>query len=194
MSLSAKEKLGWKGALRVLRDTRWKKDVKLAFCLCLVTFLLLAWVWNYQWVDLLKSITKALLSIYGGLLGVSIAAYAVVLSMPHMKKIMGVILPGRSCSLYAQTYAQLTLYLILQVFSMLGAFIVSLFFVEPATVEPAIMMRSTGSSGLDSAVNMLALFILLSTFLYQLILIKDTFIMIYNGAIYSEATSCEERS
>ena len=189
MSLSAKEKLGWKGVLRVLRDTRWKKDVKLAFCLCLVTFLLLAWVWNYQWVDLLKSVTQALLSIYGGLLGVSIAAYAVVLSMPHMKKIMGVILPGRSCSLYAQTYAQLTLYLLLQVFSMLGAFIVSLFFVEPAT-----MMRSTGSSGLDSAVNILALFILLSTFLYQLILIKDTFIMIYNGAIYSEATSCEEKS
>ena len=183
MRLSAKEKLGWKGIFKVLRGTHWRSDIVWSTGITLFSFFLLAWSWEWRWLDLLNKATKSLLSLYGGLLGISMAAYALLLGMPHLKRIMGIVLPGKSSSLYAQTHAQFTLCLLLQLFSLLGVLITSLLLGSGAT------RRSTDFVCLDKVINALILFILLFSFLYQVILMKDTFILIYNGAIYAEAIS-----
>ena len=92
MILSAKEKLGWRGMFRVLRCTRWKSDVVWSLLITVSIFLILSLSWGCDWIGLLDKITQSLLSIYGGLLGVSIAAYALLLGLPHLRRIMGIIL------------------------------------------------------------------------------------------------------
>lgn len=187
MILSAKEKLGWRGMFRVLRCTRWKSDVVWSLLITVSIFLILSLSWGCDWIGLLDKITQSLLSIYGGLLGVSIAAYALLLGMPHLRRIMGIILPGKSSSLYAQTYAQFTLYLLFQLLSLLGVFITSIL-LDPKTIARS----TTGCVCIDKVMNALVLFTILFSFIYQAMLMKDSFILIYNGAIYIEATSERE--
>ena len=173
MILSAKEKLGWRGMFRVLRCTRWKSDVVWSLLITVSIFLILSLSWNCDWIGLLDKITQSLLSIYGGL--------------PHLRRIMGIILPGKSSSLYAQTYAQFTLYLLFQLLSLLGVFITSML-LDPKTIARS----TTGCVCIDKAINALVLFTILFSFIYQAMLMKDSFILIYNGAIYIEATSERE--
>lgn len=181
--ISAQEQLGWKGLLRVLKDTRWKKDLLFAGVVALVLLFVIVYAWKCEWIPLLKKVCSSLIDIYGGLLGISVAAYALLLGMPHLQNIIGVVRSEQSSSLYAKTHAQFTLYLLLQLFTLLGVFIVSIL------VEPDGHRLSSGVTWIDAAINFIVLFFILFAFLYQLILAKDSFLIVYNGAIFFEAST-----
>lgn len=171
-----------KGMIQVIKETRWKVDLSWGFGSSVLLLALLAYIWECQWLRLLEEAVKSLLSIYGGLLGVSIAAYALLISTPHLRKLMNRTVDGQQFSLYSKIHAQFTMYLLLQVFTLLGAFVASM--IIGASNPP-----STGNYCIDQGLNVLALFVLLFSLIYQMFLIKDSFMIIYNGAIFEETSS-----
>ena len=171
-----------KGIIQVFKETRWKADLFWSLGVAIPLSVLLAYIWEFKCLKLLAEVVKALLSIYGGLLGVSIATYALLISMPHLRKLMHRVKEDQKASLYAKIHAQFTVYLLLQIFTLLGAFIVSMIVGaphSPTTTYPLV----------DKAINALTLFILLSSFIYQMLLIKDSIVIIYNGAMLDEVMS-----
>nr|DAS21938.1 MAG TPA: hypothetical protein [Caudoviricetes sp.] len=173
---------GMKGIIQVFKETRWKTDLLWSLGVAIPLSILLAYIWEFEWLKLLAEAVGALLSIYGGLLGVSIATYALLISMPHLRKLMHRVKEDQKASLYAKIHAQFTVYLLLQIFTLLGAFIVSMIVGaprSPTTTYPLV----------DQAMSALILFALLSSFIYQMLLIKDSIVIIYNGAILDEIMS-----
>nr|DAJ56093.1 MAG TPA: hypothetical protein [Caudoviricetes sp.] len=173
---------GMKGIIQVFKETRWKTDLFWSLGVTIPLSIFLAYIWEFKWLKLLAEAVASLLSIYGGLLGVSIATYALLISMPHLRKLMNRIKEDQKASLYAKIHAQFTVYLLLQIFTLLGAFIVSMIVGSthpPTTTYPLV----------DQVVNALILFTLVSSFIYQMLLIKDSIVIIYNGAILDEVMS-----
>lgn len=92
--------LGITGVFRALRETRYKGDLLKTLLGTVVAFFFLSFVWDRKWLDLLCRISEILLNVCGGLLGLSIAAYAMLISMPHLCNLINVRLEGQQVSLY----------------------------------------------------------------------------------------------
>lgn len=179
-----KNPFGLKGIIQSFKETNWKRDLTCTIVISVLLMITLGYFWDYQWFDLLKKGSESLLSIYGGLLGMSIAAYAILIGIPKFSELTRRILVGNRISLYTKVHAQFTMYLLLQIFALSGVFIISMIMGAPASSS-----TSTNIDSLDQVINALTFFILLFSFLYQMVLIRDSFIIIYNGAILSELQS-----
>ncbi len=177
-----KKPLGLKGIIQSLKETKLKVDLWRTFAIALILLVALGYIWDWQWFELLKKGAESLLEIYGGLLGMSIAAYALLIGIPKFRQLTGHILGGDSISLYIKIHAQFAMYLLLQVFTLAGVFITLMIINAPESPS-----KSTGINYLDQGINIFVLFTLFSSFLYQMTLIWDSFIIIYNGAILAES-------
>lgn len=175
------EVLGYRGILYALSYTRWKRDLRRAAVFTLVEGALTIAVWQGDIAVMLRELSGLLTNVYSSLLGISVAAYAILTTLPGQRKLMQP--RAKEPSLYRRANAQCALYVIIQAISLGVAFLINLV----ASSEEFRPMISQWDKPCELSLWAVA-GVLLFSFSYQLTLLVDTMILIFNSTVIDEET------
>lgn len=171
--------LGLKGLLKGVRQINYIKDIILPLCITICLFIMLM-LRGVSTLIVLEKICNTTISITSTLLSFSLAGYTLLVGL----NLISTLKPkadqaedeNNKITLYEKINIVFSFYLLIQILTLLFSATASILIISPISLpEP-----------FPNIVNYIGIVILLVLFFYELLLLKDLVIIIYNYSLFQK--------